>query len=976
MSDGFDPRVKFPDLTPVDKPPKLGMIAGIGLALDGPRDHDEETGSFVVTHWFRLWILPLFALGAYRLIATEAGLYMLGRVPLSAAAKLWNCLVLAAVVVGSGGYGWHVHVNSPEYRAKTTLAQAATAQAAGDLPEAARLFGAVATGDTTHAAAACAALQTLLDGPLRERPLTETAPTLAILVDLKRDAPVPLSSLDVQAWAVKLVQTRGQQDIRGALLVLDQVARLPQAAEPLNALRRDLLEQLVKKEPQDPAAASQLAVVYEQQGDLDKCEALLAPHAERLGMLEGARILGQLYARQGKEEQGEPLLRAYSEQRLKALHAAEKTYADAVEAAQATALADLKARRAPPDLYHRLENAGEARQREVLEEFVRQRLTSDPAVRRAQEAMIEKAHVVPVALDLGIVLLHRAQQLQDAEARRQGMEQAEQMFLAIQGFASDNDQYRLALGQVYYWLGKHAEGRALFDALLTEEGRSPKMLTAVAMLLRDLGAFSECRTLAEEAHGKGSKEEKYAAAGLRAITATDVDDSVTWLQRADPANLGTRAELSAALGDQALRAGDRDQAARHYREAIETYGRLPESDATLNNGGIVHLHLFQATGDMAALERGTAMIRQAVERSPDDAVLILNAAGTILEASLRQLIGDAVDLRALKMSGGLGLLSYLYADEASHTQYVARVREHEGIQTALRFFERGLTLAPKRASVYGQCAQLYHYLQDTAALQTLLRRAQEAQPDLDEQLHDQLDMLSGKRDDQWKQPIPRRLEELRQIIGKEPAATPGRCTWAVAATECVEQSLGGDLVGLPADADEVVRLAKRAYETLPCEPTCDSLISALCFRGSRRLAQQAPAYDRLRTQCQRAVGVNYLLTIAMTRDAEVRKKALDDPDIQRVLGLLADVVPRFPNAVGPWDWALLRHANPAAGQQAARAVRENETATVSRQLALLLSPASGAAAYQSAWAAEIAGNDEQARTILQTCREQGAPLPD
>ena len=66
------------------------------------------------------------------------------------------------------------------------------------------------------------------------------------------------------------------------------------------------------------------------------------------------------------------------------------------------------------------------------------------------------ARVVPIALDVGTLTLYRAQGMADAASRQATLEQAEATFLAVRGVAGESERYRKDLGQIYYWLGKHA----------------------------------------------------------------------------------------------------------------------------------------------------------------------------------------------------------------------------------------------------------------------------------------------------------------------------------------------------------------------------------------------------------------------------------------------------------------------------------------------------------------------------------------
>jgi hypothetical protein len=68
-SRGIDLSERFPDLRPIRSVPSLFTVNGIGLTIYGARDRDAETDSYVKTHCFCFVFLPVFSLGAYRVIA-------------------------------------------------------------------------------------------------------------------------------------------------------------------------------------------------------------------------------------------------------------------------------------------------------------------------------------------------------------------------------------------------------------------------------------------------------------------------------------------------------------------------------------------------------------------------------------------------------------------------------------------------------------------------------------------------------------------------------------------------------------------------------------------------------------------------------------------------------------------------------------------------------------------------------------------
>src|SRR6476659_9856420 len=136
---------RFPDMTPVDGPPSLSTVNGIGLTVYGQRDLDAATGTYVKTHWFAFAFIPLVAVGAYRVgDAPGGGWYFFGKVPVSRLARAWSFILVALIVGGAGFLVWNSHTRTPEYQAKKKLREADELREQGKLSGAAQKYGEVA----------------------------------------------------------------------------------------------------------------------------------------------------------------------------------------------------------------------------------------------------------------------------------------------------------------------------------------------------------------------------------------------------------------------------------------------------------------------------------------------------------------------------------------------------------------------------------------------------------------------------------------------------------------------------------------------------------------------------------------------------------------------------------------------------------------------------------------------------------------
>jgi tetratricopeptide (TPR) repeat protein len=80
--------------------PTLRTINGIGATFYGKRDYDAGSNSYVTTHFFTFFFLPVIPLAAYRVVSAGGNSYRIfGKVPLSKATIWYRRIILAFVAV-------------------------------------------------------------------------------------------------------------------------------------------------------------------------------------------------------------------------------------------------------------------------------------------------------------------------------------------------------------------------------------------------------------------------------------------------------------------------------------------------------------------------------------------------------------------------------------------------------------------------------------------------------------------------------------------------------------------------------------------------------------------------------------------------------------------------------------------------------------------------------------------------------------
>lgn len=980
QQDLFD---RFPQMKPIKRMPTLSRVNGCGVALYGSRDHDAQTGTYVKTWCISLAFIPVICLKAYRVASgRNGGWFILGREPLSAFAKAWNVIVLAGALSIGGGVMWNNYTSTPEYKAKQRMAAADGMVNAGKLASAASTYENLTSGGTTQADPAAHALASLLDAKCPQAPLSEDSGVYEAAVHVARqnDFSGALAPAGIAAKGLKLARDRGATDPANAIAILDAIRPLVIDTRPLDAVRLDLLRKWAAAEPSNLKALVPLASLLEQQGDLAGAKKLLLPVKSQLGDTEGARVLGTILSREGDLDGAYALLWPYVDARLARLHDAEKAEHDVGESLWHREVQELNDQKGPSDFYARYKAAStDAAKDAVLSQYVNGRIKDDPEFIAANKNLEHEAGVVPVALDLGMVMLERAQGQANPADRKTQLEATEKVFLAVGGVASESDVYRVSLGQVYYWLGKQADGHKLFDEYLSSKSRQFKDLLTIAEKLRQVGAVPEARAMMEEAYAKGADEkEKHAAAHMRAVCDKDLDDEILWLNRADTANPSIRAALAKAQGNKAVQEGREQEAVKQFHDAIDAYSAMPRGPGTANETALAYYGIFMVTGDRADMQRCADFFQQALDLAPSDSILQHNAAETLLEAAITDVIAGDIDLHALHQGGSTSLLGYLYKDEAGRAAVAKRVADHPGIARALGYFEKAMLLSPKNGRGYEPPYHVHRFVRNQGALRTLAQRLDAADIDTGDQAADVKDTLSGAKDEQTRTAIAAALK--RRTAAVDTVRAKGGLTAAVAMDELAEVMLTADTYDRKTNADEVLKLARDAYAIAPSTSTRGSLIAALLFRAHNELRKANPAFDSFCRKYERSLGCTYTMAFCLGDANPFQSAVRQHKDIREAIALTREECTSFPQGRSLFDWALLRGSDApddaAETTKTAEFLRADERTALDVRIDNALHPAHASTAMHQYWYALVQGKSPaEAKQAFAKVASLNVPVP-
>ena len=975
----------------------------------GRRDEDEETRSYVQTYALFLVGMPLLSLAAYRLAVFDHGVEVVGRVVLSQEERAANvvavCRFLLVGLVLHAVFGmWALSrardravpdldplgiIGRPDEFARRKLKEAEDLAAAGKPAEAARVCREVAQGGGTpeQSAAAAGRVGTLLEHPAAQGSGAEQAGVLRVAVALEQAGRWSEPSEALYRRGMGLVERRVSTDPTGALEVLEAVAPLaPGRGEDLNAMRQGLLETLVADRPDDPGSISRLAAVHEARGQDDRAVALLEPLRSRLGTAEGARILGLGDVRRGRVEPALTLLRPYAHAHLGALHAAEA----ALDSAHRTAPERHRDKMLATPIPNASSLPREERMRR-LSKYFEDLYAGDTQIEEARRRRHDETSVVPVALEVGTILLKHAQGLTDRKARESELAEAETLFLevvrltgegklalelAVPAGQEEAEQHRLELAEVRYWQGNPRDGRALIDQALEARKRDPGMLWRVSRLLRRVGSLDEARALSEEAYASGRAPAiRGKAAVHRGLLGLDLDDKIAWLRKAEKDDPEARVFLATYLGDQALERGEEDQAVSRYREALTLYDAVPEAPWMLNNSALILFTLAGLTGDRAAYDRGRARIEKSHRLDPVNSLTMRSLAPYVRVDALGEIIGAAIDFRLLETSAELEHLGFLHHDHAGREGYVRSVRAHAGIDRLISLLERTLLLSPRDGFLYKALNDLYAYRGETEKQRGLLQRLERVELDQSDEIARARALYAGDREEQRRAAAAGAILRAEAVL-KAARARRRDATFAIAAAGLANARMRGHHAGLAADADAVVSLAEEAHAAAPSYRTRNVLTNALLFRAGRQLASTQPGYARMAEKTHRSTTDSDLVGDALNGDEPLRGAARQDPDIRRAVDVILSAYRDDPeHEASPWAWCLVRAFDPREGDRIARTYLKNESAQLSRQVRSKLEPTSASAALSLYWAAEMVGPDAGGHDILRAYAARGVPLP-
>jgi tetratricopeptide (TPR) repeat protein len=956
----------------VKSAPALFRINGIGIGMYGRRDYDVTTGTYIKTRCLCLVFVPVFPLDAYRVAdAPGGGWYFLGKERASGFARgtRWCALAIAASLIGS--ISWNSHINSPEYRAKKGREKATEFVAAGQPLEAVKVYRGMLQDGIGDLAEWRESLLGLLTGEFDSGDPKRIAAAVRY-ADVNKHVPGFGQVLIPDLAERALAAAAKCSDPKDAELILSSFKPAPTDLARVHEALRKALEALHAARPDDHETNVKLALIREEFGEVEGALALLEPAADKLGDGEGARLFGTLLLAEGRAADALPHLERYVAPRLGQWRRVESELDQAYRTAQEEAIKRLDQDRGPAGFRKRYEAASEAEQQRMVEEYLSEEVPKDKGIVAARERYEQESKIVSSIMDLGVARLRVAQAEKDPAVRKELLKKAEEAFIALRSAAGESDEYRLFLGQVYFWSDREAEGRKLFEELLASKGRDALTLYQLADIFRDLGETTEARNLLDEAFPKaGDDQAKAAIVRLRSMLCRTTDEKIEWLSKGDVSMPSVAVTLSEARGEQAEEKGDLEAAKRHYRNALAAYEKMGRTSSNLNNSALIYRTLYRLEGKREDFETSARLVSEAVDLEPASSILSHNAAESLLTAAVIRLIGDRVDPKLLQLDDGINALRYLYQREEEKKQLVAALTSDPNFRKAVARYWDALLLSPKSQGLYAWGMAVFSYVGDDASVERLLEKAAGQEFDFTTGRDEMASYHRKERDGEIRGALKAQREQVKTLV--DGLADAKSRAWAQASV--VESQLGGFAIGEPSGSKSWLGALKSAVKAAPCARLQSTFEAALQVIAVEALAAEHPECALIIEANRRFISPQDILRLLIRAKGELGDRVRKHPAVVEAREAAVCESELFPGSFGLDDWLLLDGLHPESDAKLKELAKNYRAEGLARQLGRELQHETASLLLDEFWEKFFNGDARGARELLPKIEAAGLKLP-
>ncbi len=962
----IDIRQRFPHMKPVASPPSLFTINGIGVTMYGRRDYDAATGTYIKTRCFCIIFIPIFPLDSYRVAdAKPRGWYFFGKEKGSgfASAVRWCMLTLVALVIASGM--WSAHTHSLPYREKKARATAEKQIQEGKQLDAVETYQAAMNDGLGTIQEWREAMAKLLREQIAcgELPRAEAAVRKAESKRKMAGGPLLPDLPD------RVLEAAAKYPAEGSIRLLSAFEPAPTDLPKVHAALKASLERLHQSKPEDPEVRIKLALMREEVGEVAGALELLAPAADHLGDGEGARLYGKLLMGEGHEAEALPHLERYVNARLDGWKRAETALERGYENAREHHIKQLES---DPAFMRRYNNSSKEDQERMVEEQLAKRMEKDESIHAARERYEKAAVIAGPLMELGVARLRMAQASDDAAKRTDLLKKAEEAFLALQSFAGETDEYRLFLGQVYFWSGREPEGRKLFEELLKTNSRDIATLFGLANIYRDLGETDDARELLDEAYPKATEEKmKSSIVGLRSLLCRTADEKIEWLSKIPVPTPDLKIKLAEARAEKADDKGDSAGAIRYYREALAGYDAGERNSASLNNQSLVYRALYRLEGKREHFETAARLLSEAVELKPADSILSANASESLMTAAVLRVVGDKLNPKLLEYSAGIGSLRFLYDREAEKDKILAELKADPNFRKGVTHYWNSVLLAPKERSYYSLGSEVFGFLRDEDSLAKLAAKA--AEQDFD---------FSNAREERAKHRRKEHDEEIRGVLKAQLARTEALVksmddprAKAMGQVFLTSARLGPFVLGEETHVAEWLGELRKAAKEVPCVGLRASLTAALHVAALEKLAATDPECAAIITANRRILNAGEMLNLLVRAKGAIGERVRKEPLVTEIREAVSLDAALFPSSFSYDEWLLVEGLHPEKDAALHASAEKNGLSSATVRLSREISDPDESSLLQDYWQKVFDGDKAAAAAMLPKLQESGLKLP-
>jgi predicted Zn-dependent protease len=712
---------KFPEMRPIKTAPSLGTINTLGLSVFWKANYDQETDTYTKYHAICALFIPLFYLGAYRVAnASNGGWYFLGKEKLSNFTRNWNYGVLIVIAISIGSILYVNYLDSPGYRSNKLMLEADKKYQAGNIEDALKDYYSIIDDLTLVSQPAILAAENIFENDLIKQNENQFAKIWQNFGKrAKSNLPFP-SKKDFIKYGDKYFSIYKDIDIKKANLILE-VMTVNLTGDLIQAKKHlDFKLACFEKEPTFLPFAIEKASELEKGNDFKKCEEILTPLKTQLKDTEGARILGSIIYQKGLYTESYSLLKPYFDSRLVKFHEAEKRQQAVYKQVEKQALDLLNNNGAPADWYAKYEKASEKEKANMDDEFIYNFVSKSNLFIEANESLISQSNVINVAIQLGIALLNIAQE-SDVLEKTKRLEEAEKIFLSVQGAASDTDEYQLTYGEILFWLGKPKEGEQQFNNFLEKYKYDAASLAEIANEYRSIGDLSKARSLIEQAYNKSQKkEEKESFASNRASFPTDLDDEISWLEKTNKVDFYNQASILSCKGQKKKEEGDFKEAEKFYRQAIDIYEKIPDNTTKLNNMSLIVSKLFNISHKTIDLINSVALLKKTRDSSPKDTIVLNNYIDTLNKLYVIEEIDKDINVEKIKGRFSFEHIYFNAVNQEDMNEKTFKLTKNANFELMIPLCEQLTLLAPHSKSAHDTLYNLLFFKKDIKNINKVL----------------------------------------------------------------------------------------------------------------------------------------------------------------------------------------------------------------------------------------------------------------